>query len=93
MVICLNPGEYQEYVHIVSLATRDAHISNVVSSAQKLENLRNKVDMEAKLQVWLELKGKTNSAQRRGPFASLFLRKTPCFVSFVKQLNYSNSLL
>ncbi|XWS55662.1 hypothetical protein CRYUN_Cryun09bG0020300 [Craigia yunnanensis] len=91
MVACLNPGEYQESVHTVSLAARSRHISNIVSSAQKLETPKDKVDMEAKLQAWLESKGKTKSAQRMGPFASRFLSKTPSSISSVKNLNYNSS--
>ena len=86
-----NPGEYQESVHTVSLAARSRHISNVVYSAQKLETPKDKVDMEAKLQAWLESKGKTKSAQRMGLFASRFLGKTPSSISSVKKLMYNNS--
>ncbi|XVE76365.1 hypothetical protein DITRI_Ditri12bG0166600 [Diplodiscus trichospermus] len=91
MVACLNPGEYQEAVHTVSLAARSRHISNIVSSAQKLKTPNDKVDMEAKLQAWLESKGKTKGAQRMGPFASRFLSKTPSSISSVKKLNYNSS--
>lgn len=91
MVACLNPGEYYESVHTVSLAARSRHISNVVSSAQKLETPKEKVDMEAKLQTWLESKGKTKSVQRMGPFASRFQGKTPTSISSVKKLNYNRS--
>lgn len=86
-----NPGEYYESVHTVSLAARSRHISNVVSSAQKLETPKEKVDMEAKLQTWLESKGKTKSVQRMGPFASRFQGKTPTSISSVKKLNYNRS--
>ncbi|XWS43719.1 hypothetical protein CRYUN_Cryun16bG0127700 [Craigia yunnanensis] len=87
----MNPGEYQESVHTVNLAARSRHISNVVSSAQKLETPKYKVDMEAKLQAWLESEGKTKSAQRMGPFASRFQGKTPSSISSVKKLNYNSS--
>ncbi|XWS59813.1 hypothetical protein CRYUN_Cryun08bG0154100 [Craigia yunnanensis] len=91
MIACLNPGEYQKSVHTVSLAARSRHISNVVSSAQKLETPKDRVDMEAKLQAWLESKGKTKSALRMGLFASRFLGKTPRSISSVKKLNYNSS--
>ncbi|XP_059463167.1 kinesin-like protein KIN-10B [Corylus avellana] len=85
MVACLNPGEYQESVHTVSLAARSRHISNFVSSAHKLETPKDKMDMEAKLRAWLESKGKTKSAQRFGAFNSPFMGKTPSSVSSVKK--------
>lgn len=47
--------------------------------------------MEAKLQAWLESKGKTKSAQRMGAFPSSILGKTPKSVSSVKKLNYNSS--
>ncbi|TYI87548.1 hypothetical protein E1A91_D04G142400v1 [Gossypium mustelinum] len=91
MVACLNPGEYQESLHTVSLAARSRHISNVVSSAQKLQTPKEKVDMEAKLQAWLESKGKTKSAQRMGPFASRLVGKTPSSIRSMKKLDYNSS--
>ncbi|KAF8048455.1 hypothetical protein N665_2507s0004 [Sinapis alba] len=65
MVTCLNPGEYQESLRTVSLAARSRHISNNISSNPKVETTpKVKIDMEAKLQSWLESKGKTKSAHR-----------------------------
>ncbi|XP_021687674.2 kinesin-like protein KIN-10B isoform X1 [Hevea brasiliensis] len=86
MVACLNPGEYQESVHTVSLAARSRHIFNTVSSAKKLETPKIKVDMEAKLRAWLESKGKTKSAQRNGACAS------PFPVSSIKQPTYQSTV-
>ncbi|KAL3531816.1 hypothetical protein ACH5RR_005337 [Cinchona calisaya] len=83
MVACLNPGEYQESVHTVSLASRSRHISNFVSSAQKKGT--PKVNMEAKLREWLESKGKKKSAQRMGGFGSPFASKTPTSMSSLKK--------
>ncbi|XP_019450217.1 PREDICTED: kinesin-like protein KIN-10B isoform X1 [Lupinus angustifolius] len=82
MVACLNPGEYQESVHTVSLAARSRHVSNFVPSAHKQETPKVKIDMEAKLKAWLESKGKTKSSQQRmEPFSSQHLRKTPSSIA------------
>ncbi|XP_048607713.1 kinesin-like protein KIN-10B isoform X2 [Brassica napus] len=64
MVACLNPGEYQESLRTVSLAARSRHIKNIISLNPKVETPKVKIDMEAKLQAWLESKGKTKSAHR-----------------------------
>ncbi|WCJ28300.1 ATP binding microtubule motor family protein [Euphorbia peplus] len=85
MVACLNPGEYQESVHTVSLAARSRHISNI--SAQKLESAKTKVDMEVKLQVWLESKGKAKSSQKIGGLAS---PQVP--LSSTKKPNYQSNI-
>ncbi|GAB2295796.1 hypothetical protein Dimus_029952 [Dionaea muscipula] len=86
MVACLNPGEYQDSLHTVSIAARSRHASNFFSSAQKQEKPIDKVDMEAKLRAWLELKGKTKSTQRIGAFGSPPFAKTPgSFSSLRKQ--------
>ncbi|XP_023772043.1 kinesin-like protein KIN-10B [Lactuca sativa] len=67
MVACLNPGEYEQSVHTVSLAARSRRVSNFLHSAQKHNNNNNnntrgtEVDMEEKLRVWLESKGKTKN--------------------------------
>ncbi|KAL6329648.1 hypothetical protein AAG906_026373 [Vitis piasezkii] len=85
MVACLNPGEYQESVHTVSLAARSRHISNSVPSAQKQDTTNVKVDMEAKLRAWLESKGKTKSAQRMRAFGSPLMSKAPSSLSSLKK--------
>ncbi|CAI9098230.1 OLC1v1034840C1 [Oldenlandia corymbosa var. corymbosa] len=85
MVACLNPGEYQESVHTVSLASRSRHVSNFVSSAPKRDT--PKVDMEVKLRDWLESKGKTTSAQRIGLFGSPMARKTPKSICDLRKSN------
>ncbi|CAA2974241.1 kinesin KIN-10B [Olea europaea subsp. europaea] len=92
MVACLNPGEYQESVHTVSLAARSRHISNSVSSAQKNTTPMVKVDMEAKLRAWLESKGKTKSAkiksaQRIVGLRSPFNGRTPSSVNSTMKLS------
>ncbi|GAU21849.1 hypothetical protein TSUD_176950 [Trifolium subterraneum] len=95
MVACLNPGEYQESVHTVSLAARSRHISNFVTSAHKLETPKVKVDMEAKLRAWLESKGKTNGSQQRlGPFNSPLMKKTPgsIITSAKRSVNFNTSV-
>ncbi|KAM5560122.1 kinesin-like protein KIN-10B [Rosa sericea] len=91
MVACLNPGEYQESVHTVSLAARSRHITNSVPSTHKQETPKVKVDMEAKLHAWLESRGKTKSAQRGQPLNSPFLGKPP--LSSAKKFNINLSSL
>ncbi|KAF2303145.1 hypothetical protein GH714_014125 [Hevea brasiliensis] len=68
----LNLGEYQESVHTVSMAARSRRLSNVVSSTEKLETPKVKVDRESKLQAWFESKGKTRSIHRSEAYASPF---------------------
>ncbi|KAJ9185214.1 hypothetical protein P3X46_004872 [Hevea brasiliensis] len=72
LAACLNLGEYQESVHTVSMAARSRRLSNVVSSTEKLENPKVKVDRESKLQAWFESKGKTRSIHRSEAYASPF---------------------
>ncbi|KAL3642500.1 hypothetical protein CASFOL_013315 [Castilleja foliolosa] len=84
MIACLNPGEYQESVHTVSLAARSRHVSNFVGPAQSNGKSNAKVDMEAKLAAWLESKGKTKSSQRMG-----LCNRTPSSVVPLRKLNTS----
>lgn len=91
MVACLNPGEYQESLHTVSLAARSRHISNFVASAQKGDTPKVKIDMEAKLRAWLESKGKTKSTQRIGAFDSPFTSKTPNSIYSTRKLGLFGS--
>ncbi|KAK1697599.1 hypothetical protein QYE76_014296 [Lolium multiflorum] len=77
MIACLNPVEYQEAVQTLSLAARSGHMLTNMSSASKEQTPKVKVDMEAKLQVWLESKGKTRSIQRTNGLFSPTGCKTP----------------
>ncbi|CAN8237508.1 unnamed protein product [Cochlearia groenlandica] len=81
MVACLNPGEYQESLRTVSLAARSRQISNNVSSKPKEETPNIKIDMEAKLQVWLQSKGKTKTVHRMMAIRSPLLGKSHTSVS------------
>ncbi|KAF5179245.1 Kinesin-like protein kin-10b [Thalictrum thalictroides] len=86
MVACLNPGVYQESVNTVSLASRSRQITNYISSAQKEETPTVKIDMEAKLQAWLESKGKSKTTQRIGGVGSPLPSKTPlCTTRSIKK--------
>ncbi|KAG6430430.1 hypothetical protein SASPL_108497 [Salvia splendens] len=85
MVACLNPGEYQECVYTVSLAARSRQVSNFVCPAHKKADSNMKVDMAAKLQTWLESKGKTKGGQKI--YTSPFYSRSPCSVKPVRKLN------
>uniref|UniRef100_A0A803N602 Kinesin-like protein n=1 Tax=Chenopodium quinoa TaxID=63459 RepID=A0A803N602_CHEQI len=85
MVACLNPGAYQEAAHTVSLAARSRDVSNVISKAQKQETPKVKIDMEKKLQSWLESKGKVKSSQRKIAFGSPIFHKSPGSISSIKK--------
>jgi kinesin family protein 22 len=79
-----NPVEYQEAVQTLSLAARSGHMLTNMSSASKEQTPKVKVDMEAKLQVWLESKGKTRSIQRTNGLFSPTGCKTPSSMSHMK---------
>lgn len=85
MIACLNPVEYQEAAHTLTLAARSGHMVTNMSSASKEQTPKVKVDMEAKLQVWLESKGKTKSIQRMNGLFSPTGCKTPSSMSHMKQ--------
>ncbi|KAH9613420.1 hypothetical protein KSS87_003763 [Heliosperma pusillum] len=85
MVACVSPGNYLEAVHTVALAARSRNISNVLFSGQKQETPKVRIDMEAKLKVWLESKGKTKGPRRVEAFGSPFFLKTPDHGSSIKK--------
>ncbi|XP_042054170.1 kinesin-like protein KIN-10B [Salvia splendens] len=85
MVACLNPGEYQECVHTVSLAARSRQVSNFVCPAHKKADSNMKVDMAAKLQAWLESKGKMKGGRKI--FNSPFYSRSPCSVKPVRKFS------
>ncbi|KAH9302518.1 hypothetical protein KI387_014101, partial [Taxus chinensis] len=60
MIACLNPSSFQEAMHTVSLAARSRQIVNHVALEGKQDTPRPKVDMNARLNAWLEAKGKSN---------------------------------
>lgn len=60
MIACLNPSSYQEALHTVTLAARSRQIVNHVALDEKQDTPRSRVDMNAKLNAWLEAKGKIN---------------------------------
>lgn len=60
MIACLNPISYQEALHTVSLAARSRQIVNHVAMESRRDTPRPKVDMNARLNAWLETKSKNN---------------------------------
>eukprot|EP01018_Ginkgo_biloba_P033017 Gb_27745 [translate_table: standard] len=83
MIACLNPRSYQEALHTVSLAARSRQIVNHVASDGKQDTPRPKVDMGAKLNAWLEAKGRNNGkaatpgSSSVGKISSPLSRQTP----------------
>ncbi|KAH7672747.1 Plus-end-directed kinesin ATPase protein [Dioscorea alata] len=77
MIACINPSSYQEAVHTVSLAARSRQVVNYVDGAKEKETPTVKVDMEAKLRLWLESKGKSKSINRMNGPCSPFFGRTP----------------
>ena len=80
-----NPVVYQEAVHTLSMAARSGHMVTNMASASKEHTPKVKVDMEAKLQLWLESKAKTKSTQRMNGLFSPTGWRTPSSMSHVKQ--------
>ncbi|KAK1285421.1 Armadillo repeat-containing kinesin-like protein 1 [Acorus calamus] len=91
MIACLNPMFYREAVHTVSLAARSRQIVNFVSPIQKHIKPAMETDMEEKLRVWLESKGKTKSIQKRDGPCSSYRGKTPIHASSQKKLDMPGS--
>uniref|UniRef100_A0A452Z9M3 Kinesin-like protein n=2 Tax=Aegilops tauschii subsp. strangulata TaxID=200361 RepID=A0A452Z9M3_AEGTS len=85
MIACLNPVVYQEAVHTLSMAARSGHMVTNMASASKEHTPKVKVDMEAKLQLWLESRGKTKSTQRMNGLLSPTGWRTPSSMSHMKQ--------
>ncbi|KAK1320540.1 Kinesin-like protein FLA10 [Acorus calamus] len=91
MIACLNPMFYREAVHTVSLAARSRQIVNFVSPIQKHIKPAMETDMEEKLRIWLESKGKTKSIQKRDGPCSSYRGKTPIHASSQKKLDMPGS--
>ncbi|KAF9599304.1 hypothetical protein IFM89_036602 [Coptis chinensis] len=85
MVACLNPGEYQESINTVSLASRSRHITNYVSSARKEETPTVKINKEAKLHPRSECKGETKCSQRIRGYGTPSFSKTPLSTRLTKE--------
>ncbi|VAH19893.1 unnamed protein product [Triticum turgidum subsp. durum] len=85
MIACLNPVVYQEAAHTLSMAARSGHMVTNMASASKEHTPKVKVDMEAKLQLWLESKAKTKSTQRMNGLFSPTGWRTPSSMSHMKQ--------
>ncbi|KAM0941343.1 putative plus-end-directed kinesin ATPase [Dioscorea sansibarensis] len=85
MIACINPSSYQEAVHTVSLAARSRQVVNYVDGAKEKETPTVKVDMEAKLRLWLESKGKSKSVNRMNGPCSPFFGRTPNSTHYYKK--------
>ncbi|KAI4972262.1 hypothetical protein ZWY2020_003187 [Hordeum vulgare] len=85
MITCVNPVAYQEAVHTINMAARSGHMMTNMPSASKEQLPKVKVDMEAKLQLWLESKGKTKSVHRMNGLLSPTGWKPPFSMRHMKQ--------
>ncbi|KAH7294691.1 hypothetical protein KP509_27G013700 [Ceratopteris richardii] len=85
MIVCLNPRSYQEAAHTLIIAARTRQIPNL--NSEKKEETQSKVNMNSKLQLWLEGKGKLSSVSP-SPSKTKLLFYTPSH----HQMNHSRRM-